>query len=59
MANEIQCPRCYGRGYKPENRKVTATGVRLGLYLRTCPRCGGTGQIEAKPVRATKVKVTP
>lgn len=37
----IQCPRCFGRGYQPEDRRNGGPG----FYARTCPRCGGSGEI--------------
>jgi DnaJ-class molecular chaperone len=35
----VRCDRCFGRGYQPEARKSGR-----GVYLRTCPGCGGAGQ---------------
>lgn len=35
-----RCPTCYGRGYKPEGRRSGR-----GIYLRTCRRCGGAGEV--------------
>lgn len=40
MTREM-CPRCFGRGYKPEYR-----AGRPGFYARTCPRCRGAGSFE-------------
>lgn len=37
----VQCPRCFGRGYQPEDRG----NGRGGFYARSCPRCRGSGQI--------------
>lgn len=49
MSTKECCSRCFGRGYQPEVRK---TGK--GLYLRTCPGCGGAGEREP-PRRKHKV----
>lgn len=44
-----QCPRCFGRGYLPEQRKPSNRNPRgIGFYARTCPRCGGCGEVEKK-----------
>lgn len=43
----IQCPRCWGRGYKPEARRNGGPG----FYARNCPRCNGRGETEAPPPR--------
>lgn len=44
-----QCPRCFGRGYQPENRRPTKRNPQaLGFYARTCRRCRGTGAVEAR-----------
>jgi len=46
----ITCPRCFGRGYKPEARRPSKRNqLGLGFYARTCPRCGGSGSVEVKP----------
>jgi DnaJ-class molecular chaperone len=46
------CPRCFGRGYKPEDRKPSKRNpLALGFYARTCPRCQGSGSVEAKPAK--------
>ena len=43
-----QCPRCFGRGYCPEKRRPSKKNpYALGFYARTCPRCWGTGAIDA------------
>lgn len=43
---ELQCPRCFGRGYCPEARKPSRRNPNaLGFYGRKCPRCGGSGTI--------------
>ena len=45
----VTCPRCWGRGYKPESRKPSKRNPHaLGFYARTCPRCQGTGAILPK-----------
>ena len=44
MTEEVQCPRCFGRGYLPEKRKPSKRNpLALGFYARTCPRCRGAG----------------
>lgn len=44
-----QCPRCYGRGYKPEKRRPSKANPHAnGFYARTCPRCNGIGQVPIK-----------
>jgi len=51
---ELQCPRCYGRGYKPEARRPSCKNPNgNGFYARTCPRCGGSGTI-TKSVKEDK-----
>jgi DnaJ-class molecular chaperone len=39
-----RCKRCFGRGFKPEPRKSGR-----GIYLRTCARCGGCGDVKHSP----------
>lgn len=46
MLQPIQCPYCFGRGYKPESRGRGKTGPKSGFYARTCPSCGGAGEIQ-------------
>lgn len=41
---KVQCPSCFGRGYKVSYPK---TG-RLKIKTRPCDRCGGHGEIEKK-----------
>jgi DnaJ-class molecular chaperone len=56
MNKMMQCPGCFGRGYKPEARKPSKRNpCGNGFYARTCPRCRGSGQIEepAKMARST------
>jgi len=44
-----QCPRCWGRGYQPQERKASGRNPHgLGFYARTCARCGGSGAIPTK-----------
>lgn len=51
----IQCPRCCGRGYLPEYRKPSKLNPNgLGFYARNCPRCGGSGQCEARKARKAR-----
>lgn len=48
--NTVQCSRCFGRGYLPEQRKPSKRNPHaLGFYARTCPRCDGTGRMKEKP----------
>lgn len=42
MTGPIQCPYCFGRGYKPRARR----GVTAGFRATPCPPCNSTGQIE-------------
>ena len=50
-----QCPRCFGRGFTLTYPKL-AHG-RTAIRARNCQRCGGSGQIEAKPRRASRKHV--
>ena len=51
MNTDAQCTRCHGRGYQPEKRKPSKRNPNaLGFYARTCPKCGGTGYINAPVV---------
>lgn len=38
----IQCPYCFGRGYRPRYRP----NGKLGFYAETCRPCQGTAQIQ-------------
>lgn len=53
MSDTLQtCPRCFGRGYRPEGRRPSRRNPHaLGFYARTCPRCGGAGQVPAATAR--------
>lgn len=55
MSTQVQCPRCFGRGYLSEARRPSRRNpLGLGFYARNCPRCSGSGVIETKPRKAAQ-----